>query len=264
MKLLAVASALLVAGLVALGLRIDGTLPLQQGPLFLGLQVASLGGTSIGAWALRRTRGSRESVWPLAFAALVAWRLSYFPIMVFSGQVASIGEWLLIAVGLPVVVYPVFLLSVAAIHSAASAGAGLVLHPPLPWLRWAIAPAFLVAVAVSFNQPSDITLLPDTVASVEAPIPPMRTGHANPYLPAFRGPGYLPNQRVVLLAAGLIYETIPPSPWATTVKAVLEGAFHSKPFGSTRERVLEHYLAYHSAHVQIGCRDLADCPPDAP
>jgi len=69
---------------------------------------------------------------------------------------------------------------------------------------------------------------------------------------------------VVLLAAGVTYETIPPSPWATTVKNVLVGLFDAKPFGSTGDRVREHYLAYHASHAQIGCRALADCPPDAP
>ena len=44
----------------------------------------------------------------------------------------------------------------------------------------------------------------------------------NPYFSRLVGPGYLPHQRVVLLAAGLTYETIPPSPWGRTVKAVLE------------------------------------------
>jgi hypothetical protein len=253
-----------VAGLAILGLRIDGTLPLRQGPLFFGLQAASIGGALLGAWAFRWIDGPSAPLWRLVLAVALGWRLAYFPIMVFSGHVASIGEWLLLVSGLPVFVYPSFLVSVAAIHAAAAAAAGLLVHPPRRWLRPAVLPAFLVAAAVSFNQLSDLTLLPDRVISVEAPIPPMESGRSNPYLPALRASGYLPNQRVVLLAAGLTYETIPPSPWATTVKAVLEGLFHARPFGSTQERVLEHYLAYHSAHAQIGCRALADCPPDAP
>ena len=264
MKALVAAAALVAAVLFGWGIWIDGTVPLAQGPLHAGLHLASLGGAVLGALAFRRFTESEVGLpWAL-LATLVGWRLAYFPIMVFSGHVASIVEWLLVLTGLPILVYPFFLLSVAVIHAAAAAGANALLDPPLPWLRYALVPAFLVATAVSFNQLGDITILPDTFTSLEEEIPPMQAEEGNPYLPALTGPGYLPNQRIVLVAAGLTYETIPPSPWATTVKAVLEGLFHAKPFGSTRDRVLEHYLAYHAAHGQIGCRDLADCPPGTP
>ena len=77
---------------------------------------------------------------------------------------------------------------------------------------------------------------------------------------ALGSPAYRPHVNVMLLAAGLTYETIPPSPWARTVMAVLEHAFNANPVASTQDRVVEHYLAYHSAHDRIGCRDLAECP----
>lgn len=260
--------------LVAIGSVVDGTRPLPQPALFLGLHIASLGGVAIGAGLAKRIvpalgrglpggEGTVEAParWIALLAALAAWRLAYFPIMVFSGHVASIGEWLLIAFGLTIVVYPLFLLSVFAIHTAAGLAAVALLRPPHRFARPLVGAAFAVAAAVSFNQWSDVTLLPDRVTSIDAPVPAMRPEADNPYLPALVAPGYWPNQRVVLVAAGLTYETIPPSPWATSVKAVLEGLFHEKPYGSTADRVLEHYLAYHSAHAQIGCRALADCPP---
>ncbi len=264
MRRVALAAIALAVILALLGHAIDGMRPLRQLPLWSGLHLASLGGALLGAAALRRFAPEPPS-WPLlGLGVALAWRLAYFPVMVFSGHVASIGEWLLLSLGLPVVVYPTFLLSVAAIHAAAGAGAGLVMRPPHRLARPALLGAFAVAAAVSFNRLSDLTLLPDPVRRIDGPVPMMRAERGNPYLPALVGPGYLPNQRVVLLAAGLTYETIPPSPWATTVKAVLEGLFDTRPFGSTADRVLEHYLAYHASHAQIGCRDLGDCPPDAP
>ena len=42
-------------------------------------------------------------------------------------------------------------------------------------------------------------------------------------------------------------------------KGVLEGLFEAKPVASTRDRVEEHYLAYHSAHAFIGCRSVETC-----
>ena len=89
-----------------------------------------------------------------------------------------------------------------------------------------------------------------------APVAP----HRNPYLPELFAPGYASHQRVMLLAAGLTYETIPPTPWARTVMSVLEALFGETPHGSTADRVLEHYRAYASAHPLIGCRSFETCP----
>jgi hypothetical protein len=180
--------------------------------------------------------------------------------MVFSGHVASIAEWLLAISGLPIFVYPAFLASVALLHGAAALAAGFVVAPPHPLLRGGAIIAFCIAAAVSFNQWGDLHPIPDRNWSLAEPAPPPRAEAGNPYLPALSDPSYWPHQRVVLVAAGLTYETIPPSPWATTVKAVLEGQFHADPYGSSADRVREHYLAYHSAHPWIGCHDLVECP----
>lgn len=264
MKRIAFAAILLAAALVSIGHGIDTMRPLRQLPLWAGIQLASVGGLSLGTALFRRLSPRSGNLLLSAVAGILAWRLAYFPIMVFSGHVASIAEWLLVLFGLPIVIYPTFLLSVAGIHAAAGAASGLLLWSPQNRIRMAAGLAFLVAASVSFNQLQDFTWLPDPVTRIETAIPPMRNEEGNPYLPAFVSAGYLPNQRVVLLAAGLTYETIPPSPWATTVKAVLEGLFQADPYASSADRVREHYLAYHASHAQIGCRDLSACPPEAP
>jgi len=174
--------------------------------------------------------------------------------------VASIGEWLLGGAGLPSVVYPTFLLAVAALHAAGALAAIQVLRPALPWLRWALLPAFAVAAGGSFLKPSDLRPLPDPFVRLPEPVPEATTAGENPYLEALVAPGYWPHQRVILVAAGLTYATIPPSPWATTVKATLGRLFRELPRASTRDRVLEHYRAYHAAHFRVGCRRLQDCP----
>ncbi len=166
---------------------------------------------------------------------------------------------------LPVVVYPVFLLSVAALHAVAGLASGWLVEPG-PGRRGtgliasAAIPAFAMATLVSFTTLRDLRPLPDTTFSLEAPVPPAREPATNPYLPALTAPGYALPQRLMLVAAGLTYATIPGSPWARTVKGVLEGQFERNPVASTHDRVVEHYLAYHSAHARIGCRDEGDCP----
>lgn len=269
MKRLALAAMALVAALVWVGLAIDEMRPLRQLPLWSGIQLASAGGVVLGVAAFRRAAPRAGSWLLIALGGILAWRLAYFPIMVFSGHVASVGEWLLLVLGFPVVVFPTFLLAVAGLHVAAGAAVGCLLWPLKRMLRFAAAGAFLVAAAVSFNQLEDLSWLPDRVTRLDGPIPQIPPtssagGSAeNPYLSAFIGPGYLPNQRVVLLAAGLTYETIPPSPWAESVKAVLGDSFRSDPFASTTGRVREHYAAYHASHAQIGCRARAACSPAA-
>jgi hypothetical protein len=255
---LAVPGGLLALALVALGLWLDGSRALPHLPLWAGLQAASLLGAGLGLAAVWHRADGRRALF--AVAVLLGWRLVYFRVMVFSGHVASIGEWLLATAGAPIVIYPVFLLCVAALHALAAAAVTLLVAPPHPLLAAAVAPVFVMALCVSFNKPSDLTPLPDAFWRLDEPVPPRSEARANPYLPYLFGPGYLPNQRVVLLAAGLTYETIPGSPWAYSVMAVLEDLFNRKPHASTADRVLDHYLAYQSAHDRIGCRSLADCP----
>jgi hypothetical protein len=202
----------------------------------------------------------------LAVAAVVAWRISYFPIMVFSGHVASIGEWILLGSRvLPVVVYPVFLVSVAALHALAGLASGWLVDPGpgrrgVGLLASAAIPAFAMAVLVSFSTVRDLALLPDTSFSLAAKVPSASQPVANPYVPRITAPEYALPQRVMLVAAGLTYATIPDSPWGRTVKGVLESQFEQNPVATTRDRVEEHYLAYQSAHSMIGCRSLEACP----
>jgi hypothetical protein len=250
----------LVVALLAAGIRLDRAFPLSQTALWSALQLASAGAALLAGLVIAgepRWRGRRLV---LAAACLLGWRLAYFPIMVFSGHVASIAEWLLLAVGLASAVYPVFLLSVAALHAAAALAASFVAAPPLPWLRWAAASAFVVAALVSVTRPSDLRPLPDLLVTLGAPVPVPAAPRGNPYLEALVAPGYFPTQRVMLLAAGLTYATIPPAPWAEAVKSTLEHDFRRNPHGSTADRVREHYLAYHAAHPWLRCRSLAACP----
>jgi hypothetical protein len=254
------AAAALGLGLGAWGAWLDRAQPLPQAGLWAALQLASLCGAVLGALLWRRRFQRPAAILGLACALLLGWRVSYFPIMVFSGHVASIAEWLEIAVGLPVFVYPIFLVAVATLHTVAGLGVAFLLRPPHKLVYAVLVPAFAVATAVSFSDARDLAPLPDRAWRLAAAVPPVVEPRANPYLAALGDPAYRLHVNVMLLAAGLTYETIPPSPWARTVMAVLEHAFNENPVASTQDRVVEHYLAYHSAHDRIGCRDLAECP----
>jgi len=273
----------LCAALFLPGAALDAGGALAQPLLFGALHFASLCGAALGALhAMQRARTGKERALH-GLLALLAWRAGYFPIMVFSGHVAAIAEWLLAKTPLPVFVYPVFLLAVALLHAIAAVAACWLLRPPRNWIRIALAPAFFAALCVSFAEPADLHPLPDTnwslarVTARAAATPAAgaanaangATAHAaaraawqrggNPYLAALVAPGYWLNQRVVLLAAGLTYGAIPPSPWARAVRDLLAELFAAQPHGGAALRVREHYLAYHAAHRQLGCQRRGDC-----
>jgi hypothetical protein len=242
------------------GIAIDRA-PYAQSVLWRAVHVASLGGVVLGLlanWLLvLDVTWQRLLMLPLA---LLVWRVTYFPLMVFSGHVVSLSEWIHAFVGLPIWIYGVFLLVIALLHSLVSFAFGQLLAPIHP-LAYAVLPVlFVLASAVSFAKPEDLRWSPDRFATLADPVPPPVAPGRNPYFPRLLGPGYLPHQRIVLLAAGLTYETIPPSPWGRTVKSVLEVLFDQQPHASTATRIRDHYLAYASAHPLIGCRSFAECP----
>jgi len=258
--LLAALAFVFYVALFAHGLAIDGA-PYSQYTLWRAVRIASLGGVALGllaSWLLVFDAAwQRLLMIPLA---LVVWRVTYFPLMVFSGHVVSISEWIHAFVGIPIWIYGVFLLVIALLHTLVSFGFGQLLAPIHPGVSAGLGALFLLACAVSFAKPEDLRWSPDRFARLDAPVPaPVEPGR-NPYFARILGPGYVPHQRIVLVAAGLTYETIPPSPWGRTVKAVLEVLFDEKPHASAAQRIRDHYLAYASAHPLIGCRSFAACP----
>ncbi len=242
------------------GLALDRA-PYDQAAMWRSIHLASLGGAALGAAAaasLWLRRGwQRLLMLPLA---LFVWRIAYFPLMVFSGHVASIGEWLQVLLGLPIWIFGVFLCAVGALHGVAAFASAQLMRPVHPVVPVALPLALAVACAVSFSNADDLRVSPDRFQRLDVAVPAPVAPRANPYLPRLLASGYAHHQRVMLLAAGLTYETIPPSPWARTVMSVLEALFEENPHGSTADRVLEHYRAYASAHPLIGCRSFDTCP----
>jgi hypothetical protein len=257
-------AAVFFASLFFHGLAIDRA-PYSQRRLWRAIHFASLGGVALGTLVngalVFDSTAQRLAMIPLA---LVVWRVTYFPLMVFSGHVVSVSEWMHAFVGIPIWIYGVFLLVIGLLHTVVSFLFGQLLAPIHPAVYPALLVLFALATAVSFAKPVDLHPLPDRFRSLADPVPPPVAPRRNPYFSRLIGPGYLPHQRIVLLAAGLTYETIPPSPWGRTVKAVLEGLFDEKPRASAADRVRDHYLAYAAAHPLIGLRDLSECPVPLP
>lgn len=204
--------------------------------------------------------------WVLAvIAAFVCWRISFFPLMVFAGHGAAVGEWIQHGLGIaPGIVYPTFLVGLFAGHVvAAYGGVQLVTRRPR-WWRFAVVPLLVAATTISFTVPdADLHPLPDRslhadvdVDGFAARYTPARRPGDNPYAAAledkFGDHGYSPQHRALQFAAASTYATVPESPWAGDVKGALEAMYRDEPRASSQARVVEHYAAYLAAHRQLG------------
>ncbi len=240
--------------LAGIGLWLDARTIIDQAALFLAFQFASLIGAFLAIILLCTTfQGTTQRVLVVLFAAVV-WRVSFFPIMVFSGWVATLGEWLVVQVGIiPVVIYPTFLIAMAVLNWGAIVSGGMMFyHHKYIWALPLLI-AFTVAVLVSFTAREDLAFLPDDNLVIEQSIPEVQPPLGNPYFEAFRQPEYGLPERVLIFASGAMYDLIPRTPWSTTVKSVLEHEFRNHPKASSKRRVQEHYLAFRAAHHNIRC-----------
>ncbi|MFT4979327.1 MAG: hypothetical protein ACI8S6_005237 [Myxococcota bacterium] len=233
---------IMAAAALLVGAALDGLIAPSQPQLFWAFTAASLAGVALGS---RITPAWR--LWHAPLAALL-WRVTTFPVLVFSGFLASFGEWAAWSVHAPVYVYPLFLLSIVALHAAATSLLSAALSRRA--LALALSPLLLSAVLVSFTQLDDLTILPDHPWSEPAELLDPASPDANPYLPLVSFERSLP-QNTLLLCAGTTYAMIPPSPWASAVQGTLEGLTTANPDASTADRVREHYRAYLAAHRRI-------------
>ncbi|NOY61774.1 MAG: hypothetical protein GXP10_01250 [Gammaproteobacteria bacterium] len=244
--------------LLAFGLWLDGRTTLEQWPLFMAFQSASLAGAALAvAWLWPRLPGvARRTI--LIVAALIIWRVSYFPIMVWAGWVTTLADWLVVQTGLlPSTIYPLFLLTVALMNSAAIITGALAVEHKSRVVLPLLSLAFIVAAMVSFTSKDDLTLLPDNNIAIHQSPPLAKPPVENSYFAVLDRADYNAAEWVLIFASASMYSAIPPTPWSTIVKGVLEEEFRAEPKASSAERVREHYLAFRSAHRYMKCG--SDC-----
>jgi hypothetical protein len=261
---------------IATGFWLDAQRAPTQPMLFWGFVAFGLSGSALGwAFAVRNDRSPlRRGI--AAAAALVAWRLAYFPLMVISGWKASLGEWMLHSLAGVAVVYPTFLLVIFAMNLVIGAIAGAAIAAPegeAP--RGALQPlrdlahrpprlallalgvlALPVAAMVSFSKPSDLVLFGDRPWREPRPLPEIHDPQRNPYAVILREHEMALPARVLAWNALVTYPLVPESPWGGAMKGTLEHLALENPIATSQDRIDEHYLAYLAAHRRLN-RDPA-------
>jgi hypothetical protein len=268
---LALAVVVVAAAALIVGWRID-TLPAPSQPTlfwcFLGFGLA---GCALG-WCVRARLDPlalRQTL--AAIAALVAWRLAYFPLMVICGWLASIGEWLAYAATGRSVVYPTFVLLIFALNfaiawiAAAAVGvprpappsfrprrlASLLREPPRLVLFGVGVAALPVAAMVSFSTPSDRVWFGDRPWPEARLLPAIHDPERNPYTIILREHELGLASKVLAFNALVTYPLVPEGPWGSAMKGTLEALALAKPVATSRDRIDEHYLAYLAAHARL-------------
>lgn len=240
--------------LLSVGVCLDNLVVVDQVVLFYAFQAASLLGVGLAAYTLwpRIPTPTLRSV--MLICALLVWRIAYFPILVMSGWVATLGEWLLIQSHVfPIFIYPTFLLTMAGLYWVSIYVGGLCCYRRKLIAAVPIVAASSIAILISFTTVDDASLLPDMNRSLSSGIPVESTLQGNPYL-SFSNTEQQHSsfpQRVLVFASATLFGLIPNSPWSATVKGVLGQFFINNPLASSSTRIQEHYLAFRAAQFQI-------------
>lgn len=248
-------SAALTRWLAPFGLVLAGLLLTRRDILGAdGISVATHGAALVGSGVALAHLPLRDAITTGA-AAFLAWRLGFFPVLVLSGHLAAISEWVLPPIGgVAWTVYPVLLLGVAGGMALATVCVHLLLVRSHPRLALGAAAALALAAAMSFTGADDLAILADeTPLDRPAALTPLQP-RENVYAEALRLGDVTTVRKPLLAAAAVTYHLIPPSPWARTVKGTLEGAFRAHPSGSSRARVHEHFRAFAAAHTRLNGR----------
>lgn len=251
-------------GLLAWGVVLDRLAGLDNRVLFVSFHVSGIVGLCLGALLVFKRCSHFWVRIACVIAVILIWRVSYFPIMVIGGFMASVGEYAMSTLGV-YQVYPIFVLSVALLNFVAATIAAYVVavifgqfaaHKEALIFRGALMsvalPLLVIAAAVSFSHPSDWHSVPDTSFIDTKPLPSPTLPNVNPYWAALEEKQINWQQRILFAAAAITYDYVPENArWSTVVRGVLENEFVSTTEVTTAFCTKIHYRAFITAHPYI-------------
>ena len=248
-------SFILLALLAVLGISIEINPEAQAWQLFTGFHLAALAAMAcMSLWGLRKlpTKGKRYG---FIILQLLAFRIAYFPIVVFSATAACYSELLLqyVSIDLPIKIFPALFVSAAVMYATIA----YVIFWALTGKAALYGLMFMLgipALLISFANPQDLTFLPDNNWADIQPLPPVSLPQANPYLLGVTSTQSSIGQKMIGLAGRVLYEFIPKAPWSQAVQGTLEQEFINHPNGNSHDQLTYHYAAFLAAHQAIKSR----------
>jgi hypothetical protein len=242
----------LVFLLAVFGLSIEINPNSQAWQLFSGFHLAGLSAiTCVTLWGYKQLP---SNVKRFSFIALqfMAFRIAYFPVVVFSATVACYSEFLLqyLPLDLPIKIFPALFVSAALLFAVISYVLFLALKGKMMFFVLIIILGF-PAILISFADFKDVTILPDNNWADINPLPMVTQPKANPYSLADYSSHSSIGQKMIGLAGKLLYEFIPKAPWAQAVQGTLEQEFTSNPYANSHDQLTYHYSAFLAAHKAL-------------
>lgn len=227
---------------------------IQSWQLFSGFYLASLVAFSSVSLVYLKQLSTRGKRFTFVLLQLLACRIAYFPIVVFSATASCYSELLLshINIDLPIKIFPIMFVCATILFSIINLTLFWVLNTKTRFHALIYSLLIIImgtpALLISFADAKDLTLFPDNNWADIDPLPQIALPQENPYGRALTSTHYSAGQKMIGLAGQTLYDLIPNSPWSQLVQGTLEQAYIHNPDGNAHDQLKYHYGAFIVAH----------------
>ena len=224
----------------------------QSWQLFIGFHLAGLVAICSVSLAHLKQLPTKSKRYLFILLQMIAFRIAYFPVVVFSATVSCYSELVLshFSIDIPIKIFPAMFISAAILFAII----GMVLFWALNGKKVLYALIIIMgtpALLISFVNTSDLTIFPDNNLADIDPLPQIAFPQKNPYGLALTSPHYNAGQKMIGLAGKTLYDFIPDAPWSQLVQGTLEQAYLNNPNGNAHDQLRYHYGAFLAAHQSL-------------
>lgn len=234
------------------GISIEMNPHAQSWQLFCGFHLAALIAISSVSLVYLKQLQTKYKRYTFILLQWLAFRIAYFPIVVFSATVSCYSEVVLsyFATDLPINVFPAMFMSAAIFFSMMNITIFWALNGKTA-LYAVIILMGMPAILISFADTNDLTVFPDNNVGDIEPLPKVTLPKENPYGLALTSTHNSLGQKMIGLAGQTLYDLIPNAPWSQLVQGTLEQAYLNHPDGNAHDQLRYHYGAFLAAHHQL-------------
>ena len=225
----------------------------QSWQLFSGFHLAGLVAMSSVSLVYLKQLPTRNTRFTFVVLQLLAFRIAYFPIVVFSATASCYSELLLsqINIDLPIKIFPTMFVCATILFAIINLTLFWALNGKTAFYTLIIVILGTPALLISFADANDLTIFPDDNWADIEPLPQIAMPQENPYGLTLTSTHYSIGQKMIGLAGQTLYDLIPSSPWSQLVLGTLEKAYLDNPDGNAHDQLRYHYGAFIAAHNRL-------------